>query len=470
MAKLLANVAFTESDQRWFAEASGDCNPMHMDAIAARKTQPGRPVVHGIHALLWALDSFFTECPSETVGNLSVVFEKFIGVDTEISLWMFPSSSGYRLEIRSGATKLTKIRISRQASGLPATSLTAQAERMRRLERPIELNFDQASRAQGRLALEPCGTRFSALARQMGEGTAPTLMGLSYLVGMVCPGLHSIFSRLDLSFAPGAVPDGDLVYSVSAAHDIFKLLTIDVATSVFAGQIEAFLVPPVVQPGTRELRALVGKDEFSRVDALVVGGSRGLGEITAKLLAAGGARVAISYAVGSSDADRVVADIVGNGGSCVALPINVLAPIEEQLAAVPFHPNQVYYYATSKIFIQKQAVFEASWLTEFQKIYVEGFFNLCQALSARETGETVVYYPSSVAIDERPADMVEYAMAKLAGELLCDALDKHLPRVKTLLTRLPRLLTDQTATVVPVETAEPSAIILDILRRMKGRA
>ena len=80
MAKLLANVAFTESDQRWFAEASGDCNPMHMDAIAARKTQPGRPVVHGIHALLWALDSFFTECPSETVGNLSVVFEKFIGI------------------------------------------------------------------------------------------------------------------------------------------------------------------------------------------------------------------------------------------------------------------------------------------------------------------------------------------------------------------------------------------------------
>ena len=43
--------------QERFAALSGDRNPMHMDAVAARRTQAGLPVVHGIHTLLWALDS-----------------------------------------------------------------------------------------------------------------------------------------------------------------------------------------------------------------------------------------------------------------------------------------------------------------------------------------------------------------------------------------------------------------------------
>ena len=46
---------FTADDQTRFAQVSGDYNPMHMDALQARRTQAGAPVVHGIHLLLWAL-------------------------------------------------------------------------------------------------------------------------------------------------------------------------------------------------------------------------------------------------------------------------------------------------------------------------------------------------------------------------------------------------------------------------------
>jgi acyl dehydratase len=46
----------SEAMQEQFARLSGDRNPMHMDAVAARRTQAGKPVVHGVHTLLWALN------------------------------------------------------------------------------------------------------------------------------------------------------------------------------------------------------------------------------------------------------------------------------------------------------------------------------------------------------------------------------------------------------------------------------
>ena len=47
---------FGIADQRRFADLSGDCNPMHMDPVAARRLLSGQLVVHGVHTLLAALE------------------------------------------------------------------------------------------------------------------------------------------------------------------------------------------------------------------------------------------------------------------------------------------------------------------------------------------------------------------------------------------------------------------------------
>src|ERR1700759_4545117 len=54
--KVLAERTFMPDDQSRFAGLSGDFNPIHMDAVAARRTLFGVPVVHGVHLLCWALD------------------------------------------------------------------------------------------------------------------------------------------------------------------------------------------------------------------------------------------------------------------------------------------------------------------------------------------------------------------------------------------------------------------------------
>ena len=57
MDQILARRIFTESDQIIFGKFSGDINPIHLDEVEARKRISGQRVVHGIHGMLWALES-----------------------------------------------------------------------------------------------------------------------------------------------------------------------------------------------------------------------------------------------------------------------------------------------------------------------------------------------------------------------------------------------------------------------------
>jgi 3-oxoacyl-[acyl-carrier protein] reductase len=64
--------------------------------------------------------------------------------------------------------------------------------------------------------------------------------------------------------------------------------------------------------------------------ALVTGASKGIGAEIALQLAAAGASVAVNYSSSKEGADRVVAQIIQNGGKAVALRANVTIPAEAQ--------------------------------------------------------------------------------------------------------------------------------------------
>jgi hypothetical protein len=78
-----------------------------------------------------------------------------------------------------------------------------------------------------------------------------------------------------------------------------------------------------------------------------------------------------------------------------------------------------------------------------------------------------VFYPSSAAIEELPMDMAEYAAAKMAGELLCDFLQKAHPGLMIHKPRLPRVATDQTVSLLPVNNQEPVPVLLRNLRYLR---
>jgi nucleoside-diphosphate-sugar epimerase len=226
--------------------------------------------------------------------------------------------------------------------------------------------------------------------------------------------------------------------------------------------VEAFMRPaPVEQPRLKDLQSSVDPKRYQGVKALIVGGSRGLGEVTAKILAAGGAEVAITYATGFQEAQILAEEFAERNLRLRILAFDARMSVSAQLSKLPFHPTHVFYFATSKIYRQTDKLYRQDLFDEFVGIYVTAFFEICEFFSG---GRPVkVFYPSSVFVEERPRDMTEYAMAKSAGEALCNDINRFMTGVSVLQRRLPRLATDQTATVTAVESVSSVDVLREIV-------
>ncbi|HET9393773.1 MAG TPA: MaoC/PaaZ C-terminal domain-containing protein [Candidatus Rubrimentiphilum sp.] len=460
---------FDASDQNHFASLSGDCNPIHTDPILARRTQAGDCVVHGVHAVLWALDTLIERrLVKEPIAALDVRFQKFLYAGAGVEINVRPSAdASLRIELISEDIITTTIDVlygepageTRAVRNFAPVSCTS----------PQELDLENIVGASGRLAndgSDRVAAEFPHVSRAIGPQRAAAITRLSMLVGMVCPGLNSIFSSFSIRMTSDA-PESDLTFEVFGVDERFRMAEIAVAGAGIAGTVVAFVRrPPVQQPSLEELRPLVGGDEFAGTTALIVGGSRGLGALTGKLIAAGGGRIALTYATGESDA-LAIAQEIGTESSRV-LPYDARKDAQAQIARLEWKVDQIYYFATTPIFRQKTRSYSPARFSEFCEIYIDGFADLCSALRANGNTPLRAFYPSSIAVKTRPRDLTEYAMAKAGGEILCADMNRFVRDLRVLVRRLPRLLTDQTATVMPSETADAVETMLPIVREMHG--
>lgn len=448
---------FSEADQLAFAHLSGDVNPIHLDESVARRLLAGKCIVHGIHALLWALEE-----ARITPISLQAKFLKPIFVGETVKLEH--ANSRLRLNTLDGA-KLVDIKYEKgEVSTLRALPLSVPVPRK---SAPLSLTMSDHENRHGAL---PGGVDESAahalfpfLAENLGVTALGELVALSYLIGMECPGLHSLLTALRLSLQTGATI---LSYTVTDLDLRFNHLEIAVAGRALTGSIEAFHRPSQAnQADMAYLAALVHSQEFAGQQALVIGGSRGLGEVTAKILAAGGARVTITYSRGAFEAQRVAQEITAAGGVCHVQELTVSSG--GALSATLPKATHIYYFATPKIFGKRGTEFDAMRLQAFMDIYVAGFEAVWRA-AASWGAPCVLFYPSSVALDEKPIpELMEYCIAKAAGEMLTIHLAQQRRDLPIVLVRLPRSETDQTVTLMAVPAADPSFVMLPLVRQMQ---
>lgn len=464
---------FSGHDQERFSFISGDRNPMHVDPVAARRTQAGTVVVHGVHALLWAMDALIDAgVISSPVSAIQVQFRNFIYVGAEATL-----NASRRSDGRVRASLLVNDLVTTTIEIIPGAATTDVAVAdpelaIAEILNPAELDLESVRGCSGRLGALPSpelAQLFPSLSENLGPIRVAGIAKLSTVVGMVCPGLHSIFR--EISIVTAAVSDGpaELAYQVEAVDERFRLATIAVAGNGLRGTVKAFVRhPPATQRPARDLRGLVGDGEFRGTTALVLGGSRGLGALTARLIAAGGGQVIATYRVGEAEARELESEITAEmgAGACRIMQFDARHEAAGQLGGVGAPVNQLYYFATSQIFRQKSQLFAAECFQDFCSVYVDGFYSVCSALHRKGGPEIAVFYPSSVAVEQRPKDMTEYSMAKAAGEVLCADMNRFMPGLRIIVRRLPRLPTDQTASVMPAEAADAPATMLPIIREM----
>jgi NADP-dependent 3-hydroxy acid dehydrogenase YdfG len=468
---LIQNI-FSEDDQITFAKLSGDYNPVHIDPLKARRISFGQPVVHGINLLLWALDSLVSDnLKSLQLLSLKSSFTRFIGIGETVQfLLKTKNEKSAEIQLISKKEQVARIFVSYAPSKIDEFLYFPDFHPAR--GECKDRTIQQLSNASGCLDLclhqKEASRQFPNLLRVFPSSQLAELFALTRLIGMECPGLHSIFSDLDLNFLKQANNDSPkLNYEVTSCDYRIRLLTQNVSAPGMSGTLRAFLRYPLQhQESYLELSNKVKKQEFLGQTALIIGGSRGLGEVTGKLLAAGGANVAISYYLGSEEACSIVKQIKQDGGNAICFPFDVLSPrfLKEENIESRGSITHFYYFATPMISLGSRHSFSQPMFEKFCNYYVSGFFNTFQLICSDGNKLQGIFYPSSVAISDLPSNMAEYVAAKSSGEALCDLLRKNNPDINIYSPRLPQAATDQMAFLLPVFKEDPATLMLENLR------
>jgi hypothetical protein len=465
---------FSQADQNEFAQLSGDANPLHLDPIEARRTLMGAPIVHGLHLVLLALEAVGGRLHrATTLASLHARFPNPVMIGDEVE-WRLRETDSACWRLQSFVQDDPVLDL-----GIEFTPRSGDEEP---IVPPLEdvplhdLCFGELSGTAGSLqiGIDPILAKklFPGVAANFGLPVLAELLALTRLTGMRCPGRHSLLSQVDVAFDQNTAA-GALRFQVGDVDKRFSRIAMQVEGGSLRGTLVAFYrPPPQPQPRMADIVKIVRRDEFQNSTALVVGGSRGLGETTAKLLAAGGARVIISYHRGEQDAVRVAAEIQSCGGRCDYLHLDVLNPdaAVEQIFAAAAPPRTIYYFATPRIFARRRSFFSAELLENFLQYYIVGFSRLVDGAARQSKTKLRVFCPSTRAIDENRREIVEYAMVKRMAEDLCSFYNRFSENIEIITERLPRIRTDQTTTLVEVPAEDGLEAMLSIVRRVEACA
>lgn len=295
-------------DLHRFAEASGDRNPLHLDADYAAKSGFGSEVVQGALTVLHALAGLPAQADLSTVDELPLRrlrarFHTAVYIGQCYALAVEPGANGsLRLEVTDGEQPVATIDVELGETGTAEVGEVRVGSGTRRFE-PADRALEELQPGEKvavsyrslpgdfRNLLDDCGAARAGVR----EEVARLLGWASYLAGMELPGRQSLISSLTVELDPAATGDGSArVTAVDTRRGVLRFTS----TLPGLGRVELVVVARTVpkEPDADVLTALLGPETAvaGRV-AVLTGGSRGLGAALAAALALRGAQVYLTH-------------------------------------------------------------------------------------------------------------------------------------------------------------------------------
>ena len=191
---IIAERIFTPADQMNFAALSGDFNPMHVDEVAARRTVFGAPVVHGVHLLCWALESWIGTRgrPAAALEQVTARFNRGVLVGDDVQVAVLSDEEEFVLRVERNQVEMTSVRGRLGARVAYAETLPPMVPGPWRVMSSAEIG-----KALGSVPLAYAAADAKRLFPNLSAALPPfqlaAILASTRVVGMECPGfIHFI--------------------------------------------------------------------------------------------------------------------------------------------------------------------------------------------------------------------------------------------------------------------------------------
>lgn len=436
-----------------FAQLSGDFNPLHLDYEYARKTLFGKPIVHGIHQVFLSLETFAEKIRSPFfITELKADFINALGVGEVFTINCDIQDSAADCHVISeNGSVLSKLNFSFKKEKTAQRGSSEMSFIKKDPMQPENMNVTDLFEKTDYNAQLFC-EMFPLLSQNLSSFQIGVLLASTRIVGMKYPGLNSIYNGLFLSFDKNGK---DFFYNVSK-HPVLNAVTINIAADGVKGKIKACVRPQAVQQTPMKNLSHYHLEHCSSQRALIIGGSRGIGQQCLRLLGMSGAKTLFTYFSDKTDAELLQKEFSQNNLKTDFIQLDIGNVSKQALQKIQeFSPTHLYYFATPKISAGTGNLNEKRFI-DFMRCYIFALDSFMESLNV--TSLKNIFLPSSVAIDELPKDMLEYALAKSAMETYARWLSKS-RKIFVYTPRFPRIATDQTQTILPIPAQKAEDVL-----------
>ena len=289
------------------------------------------------------------------------------------------------------------------------------------------------------------------------------ILSISFFVGMVCPGKYSLISSIDINLNSGKAPNSDIFYKVKKKDKRFNRFEIHFSNTI-SGQVFAFSYNVPFQEKLSFFKKRIKKNiSLYKKNSLIIGGSRGLGEDTSKILASAGSNIILTYFIGKQDAKKIKKEINRHTNvKCKTLKLDLsnssFIKKIKKLKKIDF----IFYFATIKITSTK--IFNFELYKKYKKIYCSNFYKMCKIVNQISSSKIKVFFPSTIFINEKQKKYSEYVRAKKDSEKIIKKINKNFKRVKVISFRLPVMNTSQNISILNQNKKNSQNLLIPIIK------
>lgn len=281
------------------------------------------------------------------------------------------------------------------------------------------------------------------LSKDLNYKIISSLIMMSTSVGMYWPGKNSLFVGFNI-----------FLKNIKKKNIYLKILKTDNRTGYSIvnyksynciGKIFTFFTQErAQQPSLTYLSKKIPKETLIKHKALIVGGSRGLGELTAKIIATSGGKVTITYNNNQALAKNLLNKFKKRGLklNLKKFKINSNGNFNHK-SLKNNNYNCLYYFATPIIYRQKNIKFDKKIFNNFNNIYCKALVKIIKVLKIKDL---IIFYPSTVYNFKNNKNFSEYILAKRNGVKKLKIMEKKY-KIISIIKNLPPFKTDQNNTI-----------------------